>query len=168
MPGNITGGGGAWKKVYDNKLSAAATEISATGLDLDTDGMYKIIFYGFSGATGSSVAYALNGDATAGNYRYQRITANSTTVSTSAISSNLLIPGLEANEEAVLDLTLTKKTGVIPRGLAQATYSGASAMTLRVFSVAGTDTANVTSFKVFSAVADGFAAGSRLIILKLS
>jgi hypothetical protein len=168
MAGIIPAAGGAWKKVADTTLSSPATEISVTGLNLDTHGVYKILFYGFSGATGSSVSWSVNGDTSTGNYRYQRINASSTTVNTNPISSNLLIPGLEANEEVVLEMTLTKKAGVVPRGLAIATYSGASAMTLRIFSVAYTDTSNITSFKVVAGVTNGLAAGSRLIIHKLA
>lgn len=64
---------GCFQQIYSNTLSAPATSVTITGLDGDTDVLYRLVFRGVNNYNGAaSVGLTFNGDSGT-NYGYQRL-----------------------------------------------------------------------------------------------
>jgi hypothetical protein len=83
------GGGGGWIQVATTTLGSDTVTTSITGLDLNTDGRYRIILNGARVGSGLTT-FTLNSDATTSNYSGTYITSSGSP--TYAATTNSAIP----------------------------------------------------------------------------
>jgi hypothetical protein len=98
-----------WEVIEDYTVSGGAiTNLTFSGLDGDTDELYKVLIFAIANGTLAGMDMRPNADATANNYRYQYLQAsNNATTPGRADYSNGLILG---NANTSGDLLLTEAT----------------------------------------------------------
>lgn len=71
----------AWELVYSSgEIAAAATSITISGLDGNTDTQYRLLSRFVNGYAGCTYGICPNNDTTVGNYGYQYLVGYSTTI----------------------------------------------------------------------------------------
>ncbi|MGQ4893462.1 MAG: LamG domain-containing protein [Candidatus Njordarchaeia archaeon] len=154
IKGQVAGNSGeeftTWVKVYEKEIISATDEFEITGLDGDTDEIYKIIFEGKGNASSAChVNLQLNGDSNSANYKNKAWTDWGTGDETH--------PGMffgyydDPNEEFWVEGILYAKSGrlrkLIKYGASQITSSGI-VRTEQCASLWTNTTDNITSIKV--------------------
>jgi hypothetical protein len=158
---------GEFQKIYQNTLATAATSVTISGLDGDTDVLYELrmrLVNGYNGA--STQGISINTD-TANNYGYQYLYAISTTTTsvrnTSAAGLFLFGAAGALNEKSLSKILLYAKSGYIRAGINELT-SGIATTTINMALLSGVDwnnTAdNITSLTVVSAQSLGLGIGT--------
>lgn len=169
-----SGGGGSpdgnsWALIYDNTVGSAVSDVTATGLDGDTDEVYKIQMYVVSAASGASFDIQPNGDSGA-NYWYQYILGAGSSVTAGQDTAYTRILGTFAaasGDAAQANVTLYAKSGskrvadsLGDRG------SGSNAQMMTANTGWNNTGDNITSLKFISNVSGAIGAGSRFMIWK--
>ena len=108
---------GCFQKIYDTTLATAATSLTISGLDGNTDIIYELIFRGVNGYSGGiAYYYRINADSGA-NYGFQRVYGYGTGVAadrTTATTGNAI-----GNCGAISDKAFSKTLFYIKSGYAR-------------------------------------------------
>lgn len=174
--GNVGGGsGGGLSFVGSATVSgAAATTLTLSGLDLDTDGRY-LIFYAFKNATTSTATISLyyNSDTTATNY--QRQTADfSGSTPTIQQANDAGVLGLQSTTGGVNGdnngyFFIANDVSARPRLVNIQSRDGTTGLRVQLVShYWKTSGANVTGITFSSSVASAFAIGSTAQLWKMA
>lgn len=142
--------GGMVLKTSGVVTGSASNILTISGLDLDTDKVYKVYCY-INAASGGSpiVGWQINADTASSNYRYVRISSDGSSLSTARLSVNNFGTGLAAGDTMIYEYTISKKvsgeiwgqTGLIP-------YGTLGSMNFRQFGIGWIGTANLTSLSI--------------------
>ncbi|MBS4040410.1 MAG: hypothetical protein KGZ81_07405 [Flavobacteriales bacterium] len=172
VAGGGGGGGGMWEKILDYTFVSNTFNYDVTGLDLDADFMYRVVFHLTNPTYTNGWNLKLNNDGTTSNYKtnYTRLQSNAITGSNGAYYRlGLGIGGtMNPGDDLYVDLIITKRAGEPTRmytvGLDNnlSTLNTASALWNSVY----TPTTNITSFRLEASDWDIYA-GSRIIVYKL-
>lgn len=163
------GGGGGMSLVSTITVTgAAATTITASGLDLATDGLYHIVF-SVGNATASALVISMfyNADTTATNYQNQTLYSGGTTTSSARANTARLIE-LAASSYAAGFIDISRDLSGRPRATYTNNRDEPTAIGLQQGSHIRTNTANVTSITFTSSVANSLAIGTVFKIFKLN
>jgi len=111
---------GCFQKIYENNLSAPATSMTISGLDGNTDVLYRLMFRGVNGYNGASAgALVFNGDVGT-NYGYQRIYGSDTSPGANRYGT---LTGISfgnwgaLNQISMVDVLIHAKSGYVRTGL---------------------------------------------------
>jgi len=157
-----------WEKIGDVTLSTAATSVSFDGLDLDSDGLYLLIFYDVNASSTDSnwIKLYFNDDTTATNYYRQYIQGDNTTVG-SARANNADLFMTSANKTGLKFVWIMKTPNNYPKCIGLQDWEDTGLIT-QVNSFVRVNTENVTKITVHSRFTNQFGVGSRFILLKYS
>jgi len=153
------------KKVAEVDVAVNTTTITITGLDINTDKFYLLLFKTKNPtATDSHYYLFVEGDLTIANYYNQYIAGSGTTVSAARASGPSIIY-VATGERGFCAIWLIRDPDGYPRYYSSITrYPGASITNV---SRTGSKTAtviNITRIDLQASVADAIGAGSKLII----
>jgi hypothetical protein len=159
------GGGGSLQFVDESIVSgAAATDITVSGLDLDTDGTYIVDLVLDNGSVSTTnVSLFYNGDTTVTNYHREFVSFANTTVA-AARANDANMGSVLTTESLTARLTIWRDFDGLPRCLYQASRSGATALVLIHGTHHRTSSANVTSLTINSSIASAFSINSRVSV----
>lgn len=176
--GSTCGGSGSGSLIYVGSASvagSAATTLTISGLDLDTDGRYFIMLT-LRNATTSAANISLycNSDTTAGDYTRQALTANGSSI-TGTRASDAIVGGLDSNAGGTgagnnnAILYLWKDFDGYPAMLVPLTWRGGTSGLLQTFAVQWKTTGtNVTSLIVSSSISSSLDVGSKIEVWKVT
>ena len=165
---------GTWQKVYSTTLDAAATSVTISGLDGNTDVMYRLkcrFVNGFNGAV--SYLFRPNND-TGTNYGFQYLAGINATASagrnTAQTGTSICNQADALNDIAEGEVLFYAKSGYVR------TSTGSNSRAISVTTVTGiilygqawnNTTDNITSLVIFADSANGLGVGSFIYLEKL-
>lgn len=157
-----------WTRLNTTILSGAAASVTVSGIDTDYK-KFRILFYAIKDATGASYYLRINGDS-GGNYSYEKLLADNTTVGGSRTSATTFIElragSIGASRTALSFIEIAKpSTSVAGRVTVMSSVLDAvPAITLALFGAEWNNTADsITSLAIHSA-SGNFAIGTRLLL----
>jgi len=160
----------SWRQVYSNTLASAATSVTISGLDGNTDISYWIVARIIGGTT-ADIYLQPNGD-TASNYGSQRLVGNNTTVSAlrNTSETGLKFDSVLANNVTMIKGILYAKSGY-GRTFNGETMNQVTGTTIngvvRWDSVWNNTADNITSLVLLSSAASGLGIGTFIEIYAL-
>lgn len=168
------GGGGSdgWELIEDITVPADTTQVDITGLDGDTDALYRLIASFRASGGFCNVMLRFNNDSGASSYAWSRIRSTGTSVGAaqdaddSQIEANIAIADGEVGN---LDVIIDPNTGQErPVQMCQgAVNDPATSFRLAIVFGLWLDTvSNMTEINLFAAVANAIGAGSRIWLFK--
>lgn len=165
---NGSSGGGMTLVQTITVAGAAATSITASGLDLAADGEYHIVFsIGNATASGLTISMFYNADTTATNYYNQALySGGSSTSSNRANTARLIELALSSYATGFIDII--RDLSGRPRATHTHNRDEPTAIGLQQGSHIRTNTANVTSITFTSNVANSLAIGTYFKIFKIN
>lgn len=168
--GGNGGNGGFWEEVANAELVAGATSVDITGLDGDTDQVYRfIIAFRENGTGGANLLIRFNGDSGV-SYDYQELRADGATVTGSRVNGDTGIKLAFGNSgdtrisEGVAYVATTGQQRAVVCHAAREIAGNAPELSLNAGNWRNTAD-NVTQI-TFVLGAGQFAAGGRVIVLK--
>jgi len=177
---HITGGGDALsgitpaqlsfvpsQVVYDNTLAAAAQYVDITGLDGDAAGSYRLIIKQKEGSgTAGWVELFVNGDNLSGSYHSQMMWVDGATQTN--VRYNLAYIGFcAASAGSTSFVDITRDGNGHFRACSHSNYLSGASVQLLIFEMCKTaTTTNITSLRVASEDANGFAVGTHILLIK--
>lgn len=163
-------GSGAWTKIFDITLGAAATSIGASGLDLEGDGYYRILLSVRAvSALPETLKWEANGNSTVGDYRRGYIQWDGSSLTTSNINNNSTMKIINSgNTIQTLTFDIWKTASQRLSGIMHCSTGSVGTKEILINSIGFIPTANVTTIDFVAATANNLDIGTRLIILKLS
>jgi len=162
-------GTGTMALVATSTLEADATEIQFTGLDIDTDLVYKI-FINLTNADSATRTYALeyNDDSTVTNYFQQILQASATVVSGARVNDSD-ITAILSNQNCVIEGTIYRDVDGFIRGLFQSNREAAVGVVTDIKSLSTTGSgANLTSLEFRALTADAIGTGTTVSLYKVT
>jgi len=157
-----------FEKIAEKTVSGAAvTTVSFTGLDLDADKRYLLIFV-VTNPTASSSYYDIyfNGDTTRTNYYRQWLGAASTSISAARANDPAII-SLGAGKEVFCIVEIMRDPAGIPRFSTNNNIDDTSAVAINLNYGAWITSANVTSIDITAGTANAIGIGSKFILFKV-
>jgi hypothetical protein len=153
------------KKVAELSVSSDTTQIDVTGLNLSTDKLYWFAF-AVKNPTASTTNYyiAFNGDTTTANYYAERVWFEGTGYGAARANYPDICDNIGAGKGAVFHCLVFRDVDGYPRYIMDAAHWGVSDIGRKILGGIWNSTANVTSISLWSSVASGIGAGSRLIM----
>ncbi len=165
---------GVWQKVYEDTLGSAQTSVTISGLDGNTDVMYRLTCRFISGANSNYFGFRPNND-TGANYGYQELVGANTVVSadrdTTMSRIQLGYGGFSTNEIGMFEGIIYVKSGYIRTviGGLSSLISGATITNIVNIGQSWNNTAdNITSLVVFAGQASGLGIWTFLKLEKLN
>jgi len=159
---------GTWEKIFEYTVPANTTAIEITGLDLDNDKIYELVFNA-KNPTVSRTDYYLyfNGDTTNTNYYAQWMWVEGTRVSCARTNKPYLME-LGSGTSGIVICKIIRAIDGMARYNASATMG--SLETIRSLDIKGSwiTSANVTSIRIQSEIATAIAANSKVYLMRLS
>jgi len=159
-------GGGALVGLPGVVAGSASTTLTVTGLDLNTDGVYLLI-YSFKNATASAptISFYVNSDTTAGHYSSQRLAGSGSTAAATSSSISFLASMAAGTTCAVSGFAIVIKdpTGFVDcLSFAMQNQTGSTAPDVRISGILAVNngTTNMTQFIISSSVASSLDTGS--------
>ena len=166
---------GAWERIYDSTLSSAATSVTISDLEGDTDCLYRLVTRGISGYAGSAfIQIQPNADATTSNYGYQSLRGDSTTASAArATTYDGILCGYSTAITRLFfsDVLLYAKSGYERTALSNIVNNITGTTVLQINLTGGVwdNTADeITSLRLISSQADGLGIGTHLELYRLN
>lgn len=161
-----------WVKIYENELTVAATSVTISGLDGNTDVMYRLQVRQVGGAATNTIGVRPNNDSAA-NYGYQGVDGVGATAeavrNTSQTSLLIGYSGTALNSLSWKELFLYAKSGYIRTSISTAAseISGTTITEIDLLGGCWNNTAdNITSMVVFTSVASGLGIGTFIELWK--
>jgi hypothetical protein len=170
--GNFTAD--TWTRVYNTTLTSAATSVTISGLDGNTDEEYNLLIRAINNnASAAEYRLRFNND-TGSNYGKQNLRGTSTTAdairSTGDDNAPLSYRGTIAQNETILtDTLIYAKSGYVRTGINKNTtgISGTTVTALGLNGFVWNNTAdNVTSLVIYANQADGLGIGTTIELYK--
>ena len=147
---------------------AAATTLTISGLDLDTDHTYYCEVVGDNAtASNANINLYYNSDTTVTNYNRQSLIANNTTVAGARANDGIAIPIL-ANDNFTSRIWITGAFDSDTRAELVSNYGAGSGIIWRAFAHQWTSTANVTGITLSCSVANSLAVGTYIKVWKVN
>jgi len=159
-------GTGVWKQVYDSTLTAAATNITITDIDLDNAKYWLIATLFNSEANPSNISLYCNSDTTASHYYRQYLTVDNAAISSGRLNTGI-ITGVVNSTSTFVNGWIDKDAEGYPRGQFLNQRKDPSSIEMENQFWSWNDTTSVTQFILNASIADGFSIGSRITLLKL-
>lgn len=157
---------GIWKKIVDVKLSAAATSIDITGLDLSSHKIYMIEVYLYNPTVGNTnVAYTFNGDSTSNHYRRQYMISYNGANHQGDGANDYYLSTVQAGKYMFYTGFLSQITN--PRSVFCQGGTNDTATSGNISCVRESSTDNVTQITLTASVADSIGIGSFVRIFKI-
>ena len=162
-----------WLKIYENELTEAATSVTISGLNGNTDVMYRLKFRAISGANSNWFGVRPNNDS-ATNYGTQYIYGSASTAGAGRDTARTyLVESISATNSidnaCFGDIIIYAKSGYV-RTCVDAGNSPISGTTITYLILSGgswNNTAdNITSMVVFTPVASGLGIGTFIELWK--
>jgi hypothetical protein len=162
-----------WIKVYDNVLTSAATSVTISGLDGDTDEEYRFLIRAIVGAASTSIYIRPNNDAGTSTYGEQWIHGSNTTIEGYRQTTGVGFychpwSGMASGDFNLSDTLIHAKSGYLRTAITQA--MAGSGTTISDFSTIGgvwTNTAdNITSFVIVADQTNGLGIGTSIELWK--
>ena len=160
-----------WVKIYENILSSAATSVTISSLDGDTDEEYRLIVRGIGGVNSTTLLVRPNNDS-GSNYGYQELYGQGSTAAAARGTFAALIGtpfALSANENSLTELLIYAKSGYVRPVLIESSnkISGTTVGAVCSDGNVWNNTAdNITSLVVFSDQTNGLGIGSLIELYK--
>lgn len=150
----------------DTILSSNATSYTFSNLDINTHKIYKIYLLIKNASTSTNTVYIdINGDSTASNYYYQRFIANGTSVTAARAASNW-VGTVRASDRAPFEITVLRNENNEGWWFVNGGYGVSSNIEFRgVIGYHSNTGSNITSITIRGTQSNGFASGSRFIIM---
>jgi hypothetical protein len=145
-------------------LASAATDIIVSGLDLDAAGGFTIQV-ALSVIASCDVSLYYNGDVTASHYWMQQITATGAAVGASR-SNTGLVGGSSGAEGLTLDIPVKRDGLGRARAVSQCCRGVPASVLGQTYFHVWTTVANITQITLRCSIANGFAAGSSVRVLR--
>ena len=166
---------GAWERIYDSTLSSAATSVTISDLEGDTDCLYRLVTRGISGYAGSAfIQIQPNADATTSNYGYQSLRGDSTTASAArATTYDGILCGYSTAITRLFfsDVLLYAKSGYERTALSNIVnnITGTTVSQINLTGGVWDNTADeITSLRLISSQADGLGIGTHIELYRLN
>lgn len=157
-----------WSYVYATTTEYAMTNLTVSGLDLDTDKAYYILFYMKEGASATNVvSLYFNGCVTATDYYFVAMNANTSGVGHDD-ANTAEIGRAFAGKKTLLNGTIVQTSGNEPYYIGTMGADETTNMVWRTRCMYSTITSNVTSTTMSTNQTNGIGIGSYLAILKRS
>lgn len=157
-----------WEKIAEVTLTAAATSIDFTGLDLDAAKAYKILLIAYNPTvTNTSLGIYFSGDYVDANYYSQRTRATGTTVIT-ANSNFPLIATYNTLRSVLVEILIMRVSGKKPLYWASCHDEEGTAIMSEYYSGHWVSALNVTSIRLHCYVALGLDVGTKAILFKIT
>jgi len=169
IKGNLYTGG--WQLIYENLLTSAATSVTISGLDGNTDKEYKLIYRPVGNSANTSHMLNFNND-TGANYNYQTLSAANDTAHAyqGAGLTGMYFDietGVETGAVAFSEALIYAKSGCLRTALIK---TAGKTLTTTVTSIylggwSWTNTAdNITSLTISSQAANGMGIGTHILL----
>lgn len=158
----------AWSVVEEKILSANATSVQFSNVNLERDGSYILLVNAINNYNGTlGVSLEVNGDTTSGNYYTQNLTANSSTVSSARTNDHTITQALALDDPICIFIHISKLTSNYAHTYCRSNSGSGSSIKIWVGAwVHSGDTTNVTSIEIVGNQANCFKAGSKFTLLK--
>lgn len=159
-----------FEKIVDTTLTAAATSIDVTGLDINTDKEYLLIFRckEATGGGGISIRIYINNDTTNTNYYTQYMIGDGAAAACGRDNDCLLV-NPAASQDADVQVWIVRDVTGLARITLTECYNTTTAINAGFKGITKTATVtNITQITLTSSGANSLAIGSRLIIYKVS
>lgn len=163
----------SWQKIYETILSAATTSLTISGLDGNTDILYKVVIKLVSNATGMHSGVLLNND-TGSNYGFQYLLGVNTAVSSergadARIYVGSLASGIDSGKIGKGECLIYTKSGYVRTAIVT-TAENISTTTITSLSITGqswNNTAdNITSIVLASTMSNGYGIGTYVALYR--
>jgi hypothetical protein len=156
----------SWKIVTYAQLSAAATTITLTNLDLAGDKWWKLmIAYKNVAAATTSIALYYNNDQTATNYYRQYLSVSGAAVASGRVNDALIF-GAVTNTSQFGHLEITRDVDGYPRAMLYTNRAAPASIDMLNQIHIRNNTANVTRIDLVADQANAFGIGSKILLLK--
>jgi len=160
-----------YEKVSDTTVTGSAvTDIDVTGLDLESDKVYRLVSFLYN-PTGGVTNYQIefNGDTTSTNYYYAGVAHTGSATSDFGANSNRWI-GMDGGMSGTVQGMCMKYAGFRTHWRTMGSREITGASDIQSYDIAGcyNSTTNVTQITLHSSVASGIGVGSRFVIFKVS
>lgn len=156
--------------VEQETLTSAATDVTFSGLDIDTDDHYILIIRWKNGASGSSeLNLFINGDTTLTNYYSQKNEANGAGVTAARTNDSRIAQVSAANLNSFMLLEISLDPDDYVRAFARDMREGSSLplLVMRFITKVAT-VANITSITVNCSQANHLAIGTSIGLYKIT
>ena len=157
---------GTFQKIYKTTLTSAATSVTISGLDGNTDQLYRLKVRHISNAASSNCGIRPNNDSTANIYGVQDLNGTNTTSQAARTTYNLGYFGYNASASGnicLYDMLLYAKSGYIRTALVDYTENIATTTVndIGIKGMAYNETAtNITSLVILNNNTDGLGIGT--------
>ena len=164
---------GAWERIYDSTLSSAATSVTISGLEGNTDVLYRLIVRSVKGTNSGNNAIRPNSDS-GNNYGSQYLKGQNTTASSlRGTADNYIYLGTTTNADdmAMSDTLIYAKSGYERTILALivSAVNGTTVDTTQIQGNSWNNTADeITSLLVYSTGVDGLGIGTHIELYRLN
>ena len=162
-----------WVKVYENTLTSAQTSVTISGLDGDTDVMYRLSCRFINGYSGASTYQLQPNNDTGTNYGHQRLSGDNTAVSAYRITTDTKLNlGYVAVQNNICqsEMILYAKSGYVRLALGTEAegITGTTVAGIYLRGLSWNNTAdNITSLVISSNQTNGLGIGSYIYLEKL-
>jgi hypothetical protein len=172
--GNISAD--TWEKIYETTLTEAATSLTISNLDGNTDEEYRLIIRGIGGHASGWQSFRVrpNNDDTADNYGVQQIRGASSTASAyRGTDRGFYGGGLSPSQAGLADFIIYAKSGYVRTcilsGMSINAAGGTTIEEIRSMGQSWNNTAdNVTSFTIVGVSANEFGVGTQIELYRKS
>lgn len=169
VKGKVTG---MWQQIYSNTLTSAATSVTISGLDGNTDTFYRLFVRHITsgGVTAGSLLY-INND-TASNYGYQRMFGEDTFPQASRDTSEagIILGVAGTNKQSFTELFMYAKSGYT-RMIFLQNMNQVGGTTINDIKMVGyswnNTTDNITSLVISADAASGLCIGTEILLERL-
>jgi len=162
---------GAWERIYDSTLSSAATSVTISDLEGDTDCVYRLVFRGIGGVAGVNYYIRYNNDSDS-NYGNQLLGGVDSTVSASrSAGAGVYIGATGLNLLTFSDNLVYIKSGYERTTLSNivAVIDGTTVSYLYLIGYSWNNTADeVTSIVLYGDQASGLGIGTHIELYRLN
>jgi len=170
IKGNLYTGG--WQLIYENLLTSAATSVTISGLDGNTDKEYKLVVRHIGGYDGgNSTIYLRPNNDSGANYGYQRLVGQDSTASALQGTANQFFlninSGCALNELHLSEHLLYAKSGYVRTLVSKAAekISGTTVNSICLIGQSWNNTAdNITSLVILANQTNGMGIGTHILL----
>ena len=155
-----------WKVVYETTLSSNVNNVTISGLDINTDKIYKLfINLRNSADTYTDFYLVVNGDGNATNYYSQNLVVNGTTISANSQTNSARFGYIPYQANATFEINIMKDTSGHFRALSLENYSN---VIIYLSTIYKNDTiTNITSLSIYGVLSNALGAGTHILLTKL-
>jgi len=161
---------GTWEKIAEIEVSTATAAIDITGLDINTDKLYKLIIIGVSEADTTCFVQAfINGNTTSSDYNYERILARDTSISANRDNyAEIALYWEWTNFFTVGLITRTPDGYYVYWGEETLVETTGSATGMSFYVISKFTVENITQLNLRASQSKGFGVGTKIYLFRVS